>query len=181
VSTPIRFPFSEILHVSMGLVRPGAPWDGMSRLMGGLRIPTHVVQESDGSCSFARCAAPSTYTGYCDKIQTFIGSSGASTIPKSAVISAGCTADVCCELLRKWNWKRRARSVGAGIVSIPHLIRSFILYGKRPCSKGGEVALATCARDWARPCPHGEDRFAMSLVGACARLWRLPSSNHSVQ
>ena len=50
------------------------------------------MQESGGSCSFARCAAPSTYTGYCDKVQTFIGASGASTIHKIIIQSTR----VCC-------------------------------------------------------------------------------------
>lgn len=50
------------------------------------------MQESGGSCSFARCAAPSTYTGYCDKVQTFIGASGASTILQIIIKSSR----VCC-------------------------------------------------------------------------------------
>lgn len=61
-----------------------------------------------------RCAAPSTYTGFCDKIQTFISSSVASKME----------LETSCEIC----W---------------------------PCSKGGEGAFGTCARDWARPCPHG--------------------------
>lgn len=99
----------------MGLVRPGAPWHGMSRLMGGLRIPTHTVKESDDSCSFARCAAPSTYSGYCDKVQTFIGSSGASTIPQNSSefgrvcrwcllqVAAKMELETSCEICWRWS------------------------------------------------------------------------------
>ena len=55
---------------------------------------------------------------------------------KSSLSLAGCAVGVCCELLRKWNWKCRARSVGAGFVTMLYLARLCFSVWKEALFKG---------------------------------------------
>lgn len=143
--SPIRahihplFVFWQFLHVSTGLVLPGAPWDGRNRLMGGFQIPAHTHTSAHLLVVVRSRGAPHhpLTQDFATRFRPSWARQVRAHVHRSVILLRGCANDVCCELLRRWNWKRRARSAGARTAQVPYLPRLLVLYEKGLAQKEG--------------------------------------------